>query len=253
MKYLPNSSKYKWKVPFTSMELICYDGSTLLIKLDLIKQVPFMPFLIFKCVVRSKMLLESFRKPCVGWKWRTICLEKWLFQRQMKPSLSFTPPGWSPLPSRWVSIIVVNSLWLLNSVHLFASLDFRLTCCTVTQMLPLSFAHRHLMYVFALPGLMPHFWGLSLENVCSKSLFSSPRLWWEFLPGAHSFHCCNAQGNMGCLFPALTSLCRGAGTPSSFILLHLQKQAHLVPGSWKTLCVSGMNGWWNASYQCLVS
>lgn len=119
MKYLPNSSKYKWKVPYTSMELICYDGSTLLIKIDLVKQIPFMPLLVFECVVRSKMLLESFLKPCVGWKRRAICLAKWLFQRRMKLSLSFKSPGRSPVPSRWVSIIVVNSLLPLNSVHLF--------------------------------------------------------------------------------------------------------------------------------------
>lgn len=124
------------------MELICYDGSTLTIKLDLVKQ---MPLLIFECVVRSKMLLQSFLKSGVGWKWRAISLAKWLFQRQMELSLSFKSSGWSPLPSRWVSIMVVHSLLPLNSVHLFCFFGLQLDW-PVFQ-LP-KCPHWHLIYIF---------------------------------------------------------------------------------------------------------
>lgn len=63
MKYLPNSSKYKGKVLYTSMELIWYDGSTFPIKfaiiLVLIKQMPFMPLLIFTPQDASRVIPEA--------------------------------------------------------------------------------------------------------------------------------------------------------------------------------------------------
>lgn len=83
-----------------SMELIYYVGSSFSIKLAifflLIRQISFMPFFIFKCIIRTKIILESSPKLLVFlWIQRTIRCVKWPCESKANETnpLSFKPSG----------------------------------------------------------------------------------------------------------------------------------------------------------------
>ena len=170
------------------MELVCYVGSTLRIKLAifflLIRQMlSFVPFLIFKCIVGTKIILESFLKLFVLWKQRTIRFVKWLFEskaNETKP-LSFKPSG---VPTAlWISFRHQSSQLPLIAPTLFCFLSYQPPflgfqpdgpISQLPKCLTLSFPPRHL-YMFALPRALLFYFCLvnssSLRSQARRHLF----------------------------------------------------------------------------------